>query len=230
MDSTKALARRAGLLYFLMSILMVYGYMYASKFFAGDAATTARKIAENELFYRGTILISLVAQILFVFVVLYLYRLFRDVNAHLARLMVCLVCIGVAGEVVNAACRMAPLLLAGNSDFQSAFTESQRVTLGDGVLVLVNNLARFLTAFWGLWLIPFGILTIQSGFFPRVLGFLLMAAGLGYMVTCVAYILLPAILPTIAPIAFPLYFGELAMVLWLLVMGAKDAPLTSRTP
>ena len=98
---------------------------------------------------------------------------------------------------------------------------TQRATLGDGFLVLSNNLGAFLTAFWGIWLIPFGLVTIKSGFFPRILGFLLLAAGLGYITSCITYILFPGAAPAVSKIVFPLYFGELPIVLWMLVMGAK---------
>jgi hypothetical protein len=67
MNSTKATARRAGLLYVAMSVLMVFSYLYVPATFmvSGDAAATARKITEGELMYRS-ILTALVGQLLFV--------------------------------------------------------------------------------------------------------------------------------------------------------------------
>jgi len=35
--------------------------------------------------------------------------------------------------------------------------------------------------FWDLWLFPFGILVIRSHFIPRILGYLLFLAALGYL-------------------------------------------------
>ena len=35
--------------------------------------------------------------------------------------------------------------------------------------------------FWGLWLVPFGLLVMRSGFVPRVLGILLVIAGGAYV-------------------------------------------------
>jgi len=82
MNSIKATARCAGLLYIVMSTLMVFGYMYVPATFIvpGDATATARKITEGALMYRIGILNALVGQILFVYVVLALYQLFKDVD------------------------------------------------------------------------------------------------------------------------------------------------------
>jgi uncharacterized protein DUF4386 len=226
MGSRNATARQAGLLYFIAAILMILSYMYFPGFFAGPASVTARKIAENESLYRFSIFVSLASQIFFIFAVLTLYTLFREVDAPLARMMLTLVCVGIAAEMTNIAGHMSHLLLGANPDYVAAFTPAQRDALADGVLVMGNNLGRFLTIFWGLWLLPFGLLVIKSGFLPRVLGYLLLLAGLGYVASCIGYILFPAQLPTISTIVSPLYFGEVPIILWLLVKGAP----TTRTP
>ncbi|MBI4500479.1 MAG: DUF4386 domain-containing protein [Gemmatimonadetes bacterium] len=70
-------------------------------------------------------------------------------------------------------------------------------------------------------LFPFGILTIKSGFFPKALGVLLMVSGFAYVVSCVTSVVFPAHLQTVSQVVMPLYFAELPMVFWLLVMGAK---------
>lgn len=223
MSSIKRTARLAGLLYVVMSALMVFGYMYLPATFLvpGDAAATARKITDGALLYRVGILSDLVAQLLFVFVVLTLYQLFKDVSRSHARLMVALVCVGVAVEIVNLVTHMAPLIFLSGGDYWSAFTRPQLEALALGSLRLGSSLGDLTIAIWGLWLFPFGILTIRSGFFPRVLGWLLMVAGFAYVVTCVTAIVFPAQLAMVSRVVMPLYIGELPIVLWLLVMGAR---------
>jgi hypothetical protein len=222
MSSIKGTARLAGLLYVVMSAVMVFSYMYLpAKFMVpGDAAATARRITDAALLYRIGVLMDLVAQILFIFVVLTLYQLFKDVSRTHARLMVTLVCVGVAAEIVNLVNHMAPLIFLSGADYLAPFTKPQLDALAMGSLRLGNSLGQLLLAIWGLWLFPFGILTIRSGFFPRVLGYLLMVAGFAYVVTCVTAIVFPAQLATVSRVVMPLYFGELPIVLWLLVMGA----------
>ena len=223
MDSPKSTARLAGFLYVLMSALMIFSYMYVpSRFLSGDAATTAKNIADGASLYRLTILISLVSQILFVVVALTLYKLFRDVDRALARLMVGLVGVAIAAELVTIANRLTPLILLSGESYLSAFTKPQLDALVMGSIRWGNNLGRLLTIFWGLWLFPFGILTIKSGYFPRILGYLLLASGVGYVVTCVTIIAFPEHIAAVSRFMSPLYFGELGMVLWLPIMGARD--------
>jgi hypothetical protein len=223
MNSTKATARFAGLLYVVMSVLMVFGYMYVSATFIvpDDAAATARKITEGALIYRIGLLSTLVGHILFICLVLTLYQLFKDVDRTQARLMVALVCVGVAAEIVNIGNRSAPLLFLSGADFLSVFTQPQLDALALGFLRLANRLGQLLLAIWGLWLFPFGILTIRSGFFPKILGILLFVAGFAYAASSFTSLVFPAHMQVVSRLMTPLYFAELPMVFWLLVMGAK---------
>ncbi len=226
MNSTNATARLAGLQYVLFSILAIFGYMVVPGRFVvlGDAAATAHKITEGAFLYRMGILASLTGHILFIFLVLTLYRLFEDVDRKQARLMVALVCVGAAAEIVNLANRVAPLVLLSGADYLSAFTQAQRESLALTFLRFGNSLAQLLTAFWGLWLFPFGILTIRSRLFPKFLGVLLLVSGVAYVVTCVVRLLLPDQFSVVSRIVSPLYLGEVVMVLWLAIMGAKESP------
>ena len=231
MSSTQTTARTAGVIYLVFSILSIIGYMVvpSTYFVAGDAAATARKILENGAVYRLGILNALVGQILFIYLVLTLYQLFKDVDRQQARIMVTLVCVGVAAEIVNLVNRMAPLVLLSGAGFLAPFTQPQLEALAFGFLRLGASLGLIITIFWGLWLFPFGYLTIRSGFFPRVLGILLYISGVGYVATCVALIVFPDSRPLVNRLLTPLYFGELAMVLWLPIMGARE-PAAAAAP
>jgi uncharacterized protein DUF4386 len=57
--SIRKTARLAGILYFVMSILMIFSFLYAPAAFIvnGDPAATAHKIIEGEPMYRLTILV-----------------------------------------------------------------------------------------------------------------------------------------------------------------------------
>ena len=222
-NSLKRTARVAGLLYFLASIVMIFGYLYVPRTFIvnGDAAATVHRIVEGERMYRVTVLASLAGQILFILTVLNLYELFRGVDRKLARSMAVLVLVAIAAELVVIANRMAPIDLLVGNQFLSVFSTSQREALSLGFLYLGGNLSLVLTMFWGLWLIPFGLLVIRSGFFPKVLGILLILAGSGYVVTSAAFFLVPDQLAAIRRVVSPLYFGEVPIILWLLFVGAK---------
>jgi hypothetical protein len=79
--------------------------------------------------------------------------------------------------------------------------------------------------FWGLWLLPFGMLVIRSGFIPRVLGAWLILNGFAYMILSSTALLLPQYSNVVRLFTFPVLFGELAVMLWLIIMGVKTGAL-----
>ena len=79
---------------------------------------------------------------------------------------------------------------------------------------------------FGPWLFFFGLLVFKSGFLPRILGVLLIAACFGYLADSLTPLLLPSYANLVGRIAnIPLTLGEPAIILWLLIRGAKDQPL-----
>src|SRR2546423_15037185 len=127
MNSTRARARVAGVLYLLMGVTAAFGVMYIPAAFIvpGDAEATARRITDAEFTYRIAIFSDFVSQIIFLFLVVSLYNLLRDVNRSYAMLMVLLVTVAAAIELVNLLNLIAPLILLSGADFLSAFTKPQ---------------------------------------------------------------------------------------------------------
>jgi hypothetical protein len=222
MNSTQATARQAGVLYLLFAILAIFGEFFFPTFVVpGDAIATARNITAAELTYRIGILTGFVTLILFIFLVWNLCNLFKDIDKKQAMLMVLLVSVGVAIALANLLNKIAPLILLGAADYLSVFTKPQLDALALGFLRLHSNGITVATAFWGLWLFPFGILVIKSRFFPRILGLLLMVAGFAYLMSSFTSIVLPAYRHVVSQIMMPLYFGEVPIIFWLLIKGAK---------
>ena len=79
--------------------------------------------------------------------------------------------------------------------------------------ILVNQI------FWGLWLVPLGLLVFSSRFLPKLLGPLLVIAGVGYLSDSATQLLFQG-LPTISQFTF---IGELLFPLWLLIKGVNVA-------
>ena len=224
MNSTRARARVAGVLYLLMGVTAAFGVMYIPAAFIvpGDAAATARRITDAEFTYRIAILSDFVSQIIFLFLVMSLYNLLRDVNRSYAALMVLLVTVAAAIELVNLLNLIAPLILLSGADFLSAFTKPQLDALALGFLRLRGNGIFIVSAFWGLWLFPFGILIIKSGFFPKILGVLLIVACFAYLTSSFISVVLPAYQHIVSRVTLPLFaIGELSIILWLLIRGAN---------
>ncbi len=87
MDPTKKTARIAGLLY--LSVVLtgpfVLLYVPGKLFVPGDATATASNILAHESLFRAYIVVGLVSELLFVSVVLALYRLLKGVNVPARR-------------------------------------------------------------------------------------------------------------------------------------------------
>ena len=128
---------------------------------------------------------------------------------------------------VNTLNEIAALTLLRGADFLSVFGQSQREALA--MLFLDLHRYGFVVGWiFGLWLFPFGVLVFKSGFLPCILGVLLIVAGFGYLADSLIPLLLPSYENMVGRLAgIPLTLGEPAMILWLLIMGAKDQPLAA---
>jgi hypothetical protein len=212
-------ARRAGLLYLLMGLPAPFNLMYMPRTFIvpRDAAATMHNIAESQMIYRLTVLAGLVSAIGFVFLVLTLYELFKDVDRRQARFMVGLVLVSATIGIVTTALEFAPLIMLNAADSLSAFSKPQLDALGFGFLRLRNATVNVNTMLWGLWLMPFGILVLRSGFIPKLFGWFLLLGCAAYVTASLTAILAPAYLGRVTTITLPLAApGELCMMFWLL--------------
>ena len=224
MSSIKGTARVAGLMYLGMGLPAPMNLLYLPDHFmvAKDAAATANNIAAEEFTYRIGILAGLVSLIFFLFLVLTLYRLLRDVDRSQARIMVALVLVSVSIGLVILVFQLAPLIIQHRAASMSGFTKPQLDALSLGFLHLNNAGNLINSSLWGLWLLPFGILVIKSGFIPKFIGYFLIAGCFAYLTNSVTYILWPQYLHTVNNITLPLGGpGELFIMLWLLIKGGK---------
>ncbi|MBZ5627758.1 MAG: DUF4386 domain-containing protein, partial [Acidobacteriia bacterium] len=68
-------------------------------------------------------------------------------------------------------------------------------------------------------------LVYRSRFLPRFLGVWLIVNGVAYLTISSTGLLLPQYEDRVSNIAFPALLGEMAIMLWLLIKGAKPQPL-----
>jgi Domain of unknown function (DUF4386) len=223
-------ARIAGLLYVAASVVGVVRLMYVPKalMVSGNASITAANIAAHESLFRFGIVCNLLGATLWLCVPLALYRLLKGVDQTLAALMVLL---GAVMQVplffVNTATDVAALLFARGGDLVAAFDQPQRDAFVQVFLELHHSIDLANAIFWGLWLIPFGMLVYRSRFFPRFLGVWLIAACFGWLAFSVTGFLFPAYEDKAFTYGQPLMIGELVMMLWLVVMGAREPRSTA---
>jgi len=229
-SSTQQQARVAGFLYLLLALSAPVGLLYVpgKLIVSGNATATADNIRASEWLLRIGIASELIHQIICVFLVLALYRLFKAVNDTHAKQMVVLgALVSVPIMFVNVLNDIAALVLVSGADFLSVFEKPQLDALAYLFLHLHGEGVTVASVFWGLWLFPFGMLVIRSGFVPRVFGVLLMIAGVAYLASSFATLVLPQCAPLVSRFALPLEVAELPMILWLLIWGARTRSTTS---
>jgi hypothetical protein len=223
MHPTVKAARIAGAIYLSMVITGPFSLIYVpSKLIVrGNAAATADNILAHETMFRLSILADLVGQVIFICLAIALYRLLSGVNKIWAALMVALVLVSAAVGFVNTLNDIAALILFRGADFLAVFDKPQRDALGMLFIRLHSQGILIDEMFWGLWLFPFGLLVYRSGFLPRFIGVWLMINCFGYVVLSVTALFFPDYYETAFKMAQPVLFGELAIMLWLLIKGAK---------
>jgi hypothetical protein len=226
MNSIKKQARLAGLLYLLASIPAPFGLIYVpgKLVVPNDATATADHIRASESLLRLGIASELIGFIMFILVVLALYRLFKPVNETYALAMMILILVSIPVSLLSVVNEIAALIVVSGADFLSVFNKGQLDGLAYLFMRLHSRESLVAEIFWGLWLFPFGILVIRSGFIPRVLGILLIIAAFGYLASSVTFLLLPAYGPIVDRFATKLTLCELPIILWLLIWGANVKP------
>ena len=224
MRTIRQQARNAGLWYLAMGLTAPIALMYVPGRIVvhGDAAATAANIRTSEWLLRLGIGAELFHQAIAVFLVFSLYRLFKNVDVHQARLMVALgALVSVPIMFLNVVNQLAAIVLVSGPPFLAAIDVLQREALAYLFLRLHSQGIDVASIFWGLWLFPFGVLVIKSGFIPRLLGVLMIVAGIGYVLAAIGNLIVPAWKPAVGPVAQILEFGELPIMFWLLIWGAR---------
>lgn len=232
MSALRSSARRAGVIYLVMSLVGAPALLFLPRFIVpGDAAATAQRIADGAPVYRLLMLGDLAGSILFVVLGWSLYQLFETVNRPQALLMLLLVLVSATLGMVDVALLSPPLVFSAYPGSLSAFAPAQLDALTLGLLRIRSMELRTNEMLWGLWLVPFGLLVIRSGFIPKVIGWLLLLACAGYVAMSTAYVGFPAYSAAADRVGNWLIQGELVVIFWLLIKGARsDVPTLDAGP
>jgi hypothetical protein len=223
MHPTVKAARIAGAIYLSMVFTAPFCLIYVpSKLIVrGNAAATADNILAHETMFRLSIFGDLIGQVIFVCLAIALYRLLSSVNKTWAALMVAFVLVSAAVGFFNTLNNIAALILFRGSEFLTVFDKPQRDALGM-LFIRLHTQGIFIDEiFWGLWLFPFGLLVFRSGFMPRFIGVWLMINCFGYVALSGIALFFPNYYQAAFRYLQPVLFGELVVMLWLLIKGAK---------
>lgn len=187
----------------------------------GDAAATAHNIQAHELLYRMGFVAELLYCVCNVPLMLILYNLFKAVNKPVAVMMVFFALITNVIESTSLLAHFAPLILLGNAHYLGAFTIEQLETAALISIQLFEHGFAICLVFFGFDCFAMAYLIVHSKFMPRVIGVLLAIEGMGYLANSFSLFLAPALQSRIFPYFSVTAIAEVALCLWLLVMGVN---------
>jgi hypothetical protein len=232
MHPTVKAARIAGAIYLSMILSAPFSLIYVpSKLIVhGNASATADNILAHETMFRLSIMGDLFGQVIFICLGIALYRLLSGVNKTWATLMVAFVLVSAAACFLNVLNNIAAVILFRGGEFLGVFEKGQRDALAYFFLRLYSNGTFMAEIFWGLWLFPFGLLVFRSGFLPRFIGVWLMINCFGWIALSVIALFSLDYYDAAFRYAQPLLFGELAIMLYFLIKGARVQSASATAP
>jgi hypothetical protein len=231
MYSNKKIARIAGLCYLVVVLTGIFSLAYIpSRLVADDdAGQTFRLISAEPGLFRLSIVSSVICYLAFMLLPLVLYKLFRPIQEIPAKLMVIFALASVPMALLNLQHQFDVLSNTSGEGYLKGLTTEQLQSQVMLSLSTYGHGLRMVQLFWGLWLLPLGYLIWRSGLIPRVLGILLMLGCAGYLVSFTCQALLPGYNQSSFSqyVRLPASIGEIGTCLWLLIMGAKNKPVTA---
>jgi len=221
MSSPKTLARIAGLLYLGTSVPFVFAVQVRSRIIEpADAAATVHNIRASATLFRVGLVADLVSWAGFLATALALYLLLKHANQLAAVAMVAFVAVMVAVGYSNTVNQYSAITIAMSAEYANGLGQA-----GANALVLMftdvqGNGLDINELFFGLWLLPLSYLVIKSRYFPRVIGVLLIIAGLSWIGQFLVILLAPSLKGVISFLGVG-SDAELVFIGWLLVRGAR---------
>src|SRR5215470_17745442 len=229
MTSTNNPGRVAGLWYLALVLIGPLRLMYipTKLFVRGNASATVSNIAAHQPLFRAGMIADLAGVVVLVMLALAFYRLFAGVDRNLAVQVV--IFGGIMPAVlylIGIACDLATLTVArGGAEFLSVFSKPQQDALAMLFLRMRDHQNTAAEILWGVWLLPLAVLVYRSRFLPRFLGVWLFINGIIYVMVSLTGVLWPQYQGKVFDYSQPGLFAEIALMLWLVIKGAKPQTL-----
>jgi len=209
-------ARITGVVYLLYFLTAIAGGLYLKGLVVpGDAAASANNILAHEHLYRAGVTVGVVSLLFYVALTALFYGLFKPVNRSISLLAAFIGLLGCACQAFESVFEFAPLAVLGTAPYLRAFTPEQLHALAMIFLKLDGQAARTALIFFTVYDLLIGWLILRSTFLPRILGVLMVLAGMGWL----TFPYLPASVSAYLQVLG--FVAELALMLWLLIKGVN---------
>lgn len=213
-------ARVTGLIYLaffitgILGTLVVRGHLFV----ADDAQATLINLLDNQTLARIGIALELCIALTQALAAVGFYRLFRSIDTLAAVSLAAFGLVNAVAILTSAGVLATALDTATDPSLTVAGGLAATVQL---LYVLSGNLWGVAALFFGLWLLPMGWLVLRSQWFPRVLGWTLLAGGLGYALSAFITYLLPDADVVSQLLTVPSIVGEVWIAGYLVIVGIR---------
>ncbi|MFN8077278.1 MAG: DUF4386 domain-containing protein [Kineosporiaceae bacterium] len=217
MSSPQRTARQTGVAYLGLAVtgLLSFVVVRSQLFDVDDPAATAGRLVEHEGLARVGVSLELLVVLTQAVTALLLLQLFRHVDPVMAGGIALFGTANAVALLGSAAAMTAALQVATHPFGDAAGAVGSLYLISDGVWSAG-------AVFFGLWLIPMGRCALRAGM-PRALGYVLVAGGIGYLLSPLLRALLPDLGAAADVVTLPASVGEFWMIGYLLVRGLPSA-------
>ncbi|MCA0398596.1 MAG: DUF4386 domain-containing protein [Bacteroidetes bacterium] len=214
-------ARLAGLFYLLQIPLGLFGILYEPTMLVvpNQVAATVSNILANEFLFRLSIVSAIACAIITVLTALLISNLLRPLQQYWANGIVLFAALAAPISMINELNHVAVLLLAKSSSPAAGPATYQVETLIAGLLTVHQYGLKITGIFFGLWLLPMGLLMIKLKAIPKIIGMLLLVTCAGYLVDFIVFFIYPGSTLVVSEYT---WLGEVLMLLWLFVARNKQ--------
>lgn len=216
-------ARLTGGMYIPYLALGVPMFLRMSLIVPTEAGATAANILSSETLYRATVVTDLVSYGLYIVLAYLFYVLLREVSRPWAAVAALFTFAGCVVLIVSTALLTAPILLLDSSAFHAIPLPQRQELALFAIRLFGQGYTIGLFLFGAQWLIM-GPLFARSRLVPRIIGYWLLAAGIGWVALAVATLLGSAVRSPLQSVVLPVAgLAEVALGAWLLVFSGWRA-------
>lgn len=221
--SLRFYARAAGVLYLFIIVCGIYSEVFirSELIMHGDDTATVANIMASKRGFLSAFVADSIMLLSDVAIAVLFYLLLKPVHKTLALLAAVFRLVQASILGISLLHYYAVVLLLDGRVYRTVFDKGEinaLVTLQLDMHSYGYDLGLLFFAFSSLIL---GYLVVKAEYFPTVLGYGLLAAGVVYFAGSYTRFLLPEYLPRIEPVYLIAFVAELSFCIWLLVWGIK---------
>ena len=217
----QSLARIAGGLYLVLALLGSWAELgVRAAVRGGAAADRAAAIASDPGLFRLALAADILMATVFVLLGLALHRLLRPAHAEAATALLVMVGVGAGSILLNLTFFAGAIAVATDPQLAAAVGSGGSDELVGLLLDLHRDGYALGGIFFGLWLLPIGLVALRSALFPRWLGILLVVGVVAWVASPVLVLGFPQVPSSaLTVVELPTIAAELTLMLFLLIRG-----------